>query len=138
MAKAFDLTLHSPKKVVSSKLGEDEKSNKAKANKQEKSLAKKLDGVRQPMSGALPGYKGDVKLEHFLLDSKQTAKGTLLITRKDLVKINREAVGEDKEPGLVIMFEKIARGTPDEWVVIPLDVFAKMIQNNQDEVLKCR
>jgi len=120
---------------MSAKLGRGPESVKAKANKTEAKLAERLGGKRQPASGAVAGHKGDVKLEHFLLDSKETSGGSIMVSRADVVKITREATGENKQPALVFTFHTIADSTPREWVMLPLDTFAAMIENGQDEEL---
>lgn len=105
---------------------------KAKINQHERDIAAQLpDAVRQPMSGALPGKPGDVKLERFLLDSKETETKSLILTYQDFVKLTAEAKSIDKIPGFVITLQ----GLPvySEWVAIPLSVFAKMIEAGQDK-----
>ena len=84
------------------RLGKEEKSLKAKVNEHEQELADKLGGRRQPVSGATDAHKGDVKLEHFLLDSKETSTNSIIISGKDLTKITREADGERLVPGLIL------------------------------------
>jgi len=129
----FKLEGRSAKKLARGPLGPKKPGSlKAKANETEAELADRLNGHRQPCSGAIVGHKGDVKLEHFLLDSKETGGSTILVSRKDLVKITREATGERLEPGLVLKFDKIALGTENQWAVIPLSVFAKMLEAGQD------
>jgi len=81
------------------KMGKDEKSLKAKVNEHEKKLAEKLGGRAQPASGAMEAHKGDIKLENFLLDSKETSTNSLIISAKDLTKITIEADGEALIPG---------------------------------------
>jgi hypothetical protein len=124
-------------KPVGGQLGSKKlNSLKARVNAHEQDLADRLEGVRQPLSGAISGYKGDIKLDHFLLDSKETSADTLGVSRADIVKINREACGERKEPGLVLTWNKMAEGCPKEWVMIPLEVFQRMVcVNKQDDVL---
>lgn len=97
-----------------------ERSIKAKAIKTERQLAKRLGGRAQPASGAVCGYKGDVKTHDFLIDSKETKHGSYSLTLTDLTKISREADGEGKDPALVI---KIQSKT---WVCIPIEVFETM------------
>lgn len=94
-------------------------SRKAQANKAEKKLAKRLGGHRQPCSGAIPGHRGDVKLDTLLIDHKGTAARSFRVTVEDLAKITREANGEGKEPALVIEFEGVTT-IYREWVVYPL------------------
>lgn len=125
--KPFNITEHEPKKSGPSQLGKTQ-SVKSRVNRHEKALADKLEGFRQPASGALAGHKGDIKLDDFLLDSKETDAGALGITSRDIVKICREAFGEGKDPALVLTWNKIAETVPSEWVLIPLNVFNRLIQ----------
>lgn len=94
-------------------------------------LAKKLGGKRQIASGAIDGYKGDVKLDDFLLDSKETDGDEIRVDRTMIMKISREALGNNREPGLVLTWNKLAVGIPKEWVVIPIDVFMKLLKGSQ-------
>jgi hypothetical protein len=123
------------KQIVGGSLGSKKnKSLKAQVNVHEQELAAKLGGYRQPLSGALEGHKGDIKLDHFLLDSKETSGELLSIGKKDILKITKEAMGERKEPALVLTWNSI-KEAPNEWICIPLEVFKKMLDNNQDASL---
>ena len=122
-------------KPVGGQLGSKKlKTLKARVNAHEQDLADRLEGVRQPLSGAILGSKGDIKLDRFLLDSKETNADTLGVSRTDIVKINREACGERKEPGLVLTWNRMAEGCPKEWVMIPLEVFQKMVCINRQDI----
>ncbi len=107
---------------------------KERVNAHEQDLADKLDGRRQPNSGSLPQHKGDIKLDNFLLDSKETESSAILVTKKDLLKINREAFQEGKEPGLVLTLYNMASVVPKEWVMVPLEVFYELLKQNEDDV----
>ena len=121
-------------KEIIAKLGSS-KEKKIKVNKHEKSLAKKLKGQRQPNSGSLDHRKGDISLDKFLLDSKESTNNSLLISARDFVKITREADGERKKPGLVITVEGVPSTVEKEWVMVPLIVFAEMLGLNMDKSL---
>ena len=118
-----------------SKLGRGELSVKAKANQNEREIADLLGGTRQPMSGALLGRKGDVEtgsgiwtVDRFLFDSKESAGSTIVIDSNQLTKITREALGEAKEPGLVIKLGRIPSTTPNRWIAVPIDVFVQLLE----------
>lgn len=119
-------------KEIGSNIGSKKKreSQKAQVNKHEKEIAKKLGGFRTPNSGAFGGMKGDIKLEKFLLDSKETKESSIKISGLDLTKISREANAAHKIPGLYLTVEKIAFETPNEWVLIPADKFMELIDDN--------
>lgn len=107
--------------------------DKASYNRKEKYLADKLGGHRQPLSGALDHAKGDISLDKILLDSKQSNGTTITVAGRDLTKITREATQVGKEPGMVLTIEQIPDTTPKEWVMVPLDVFADLIDNQKGE-----
>lgn len=55
--------------------------------------AARLDGgVTQPASGALPGRKGDIRTEDWLIEDKFTDAHSFTITEKLLDKIIRDAL----------------------------------------------
>lgn len=101
---------------------------KAKINQHEQDLADRLGGIRQPASGAMPAHKGDIKLDNFLLDSKETVGSTILVNGKDLTKITREAAGEGKDPGLILKVDRVPYTTEKEWALIPISVFSELLK----------
>jgi hypothetical protein len=103
------------------------KSYKKEAMDHEQDLAERLGGVAQPGSGAGLRHKGDVKLDDFLLDSKQSHGNTIIVAGKDLGKIQHEATQASRVPGLVLKLE-VPSNTPNEWVCIPLKAFAELIE----------
>jgi hypothetical protein len=125
-----------PNKPIGGKLGSDKtRSQKARSNQAEKDYAEKLGGKRRPASGAIDGCKGDIILDRFLLDLKQTVHGSIHLLRSDLVKIDREAFGENKFPGIICEFAKMADGVPNSWVCVPFDVFVEMLRQEMDKKL---
>jgi hypothetical protein len=97
----------------------------------EQATAKRLGGQVQPMSGKLPGYKGDIKLDDFLLDEKRTEGASIKVDIAMLMKINREAFNEKKEPGLVLTFSRIADMVEKQWMLIPVSVFERMVLSDE-------
>ena len=80
--------------------------NNKKAQKREKKLAKEEGGRLQPNSGSLWGAKGDVKLEHFLVDSKTTKHSKFRMTITIMEKLREEAyMMEDRLPALEVILE---------------------------------
>ena len=103
---------------------QEQESVKSKANKTEKTLAKKLGGRRQPCSGALAGAKGDVKTAKFLFDSKETVNESISVKASDLMKIRSEADKQSRDPALVL---SLCSGV-HQWVCIPLSVFKERMR----------
>ena len=128
MSKEFRLGDKSGSKPDEVKLG-SQKSMKARVNKHEKDLADDLGGYRQPASGALEGMKGDIRLDTFLLDSKETETGTLILSVKEFTKITREARECGREPGLIATLHKLPVTVSKEWAVIPLEIFAQLLED---------
>lgn len=111
-------------------------SQKAAVNDHEREIAETLGGVRQPGSGAFGGKKNDVRLDRFLLDSKETIHGEIKVGGAELAKVCHHAAESQLYPGLVLTLKgKLAATTPSEWVAIPLSVFAEMVQLGQDSHL---
>lgn len=66
---------------------------------QEKKVAKRLDGKRQPNSGATPFYKGDVVTSDFLIECKTKTADCKSFTIKEdwLLKNEEEAFAMGKQ-----------------------------------------
>ena len=95
----------------------------------EKKTAKRLAGHLRPGSGAVEGAKGDILLPTYLLENKCTENASLSLKFGWLEKISREALQENRLPGLSLQFvDKL--GNPrlyGRWVMIPEDEFKEMI-----------
>lgn len=65
--------------------------NKQFSNKQEKQVAKKIGGKKQPNSGATPFAKGDVKTPLFLIECKT------MVADRESISIKREWIQKLKE-----------------------------------------
>lgn len=93
-------------------------------------MATDLGGRAQPNSGATDKGKGDFKVDKFLFESKETSGQAINIQARDVVKITREADQSQKIGSMVITINGIAPGYPKEWVMIPFEVFAAMLDAN--------
>lgn len=98
------------------------KNRKTRYNEGERKLAQRLGGRRQPGSGSIDGYKGDVVTKKFLIDQKVTEHSSFRLTAGVLNKITFEARQANKHPAIEIEMQ-VAPSTPKEWILIPLDVF---------------
>jgi hypothetical protein len=113
-----------PKKPKSKGLGP---SGTDMAKKQEKRVAKRSDGRRTPASGALPFAKGDVETRIHLLECKTTGKKSLRVEQKWLAKIARESRMKLRDPGLVVSFPDMPSDVEQDWVMLPLNVFRRLV-----------
>lgn len=73
----------------------------------EKSLALKIQGKVQPLSGALPiaKFKGDVENDFFLVDDKTTQSKSFAVNSELMQKLYLDAFRKKKRAALSIQFE---------------------------------
>lgn len=112
--------------------GKPEKRTIAKSIEKEEELAETLGGRRTAASGSTDlGGKGDVRLSHFCFDRKETDNTTMMtLYLRDLTKCGKDA--GRLIPGMNLVFNHLEGSpTPHDWVMIPLEVFAKMIEAGQ-------
>jgi hypothetical protein len=93
---------------------------------QELKIGKDIGGVRTPASGAFVGHKGDVEGKRFLIEAKQTEKNSYALSRKTIIKIDKEALGYGKIPAIVIEFLGMRADVERMWAVVPYSVFMKI------------
>lgn len=72
--------------------------NHQRSEKQEKRVAKDLDGKRQPASGSRWGYRRDVVTPRFLIETKTTKANQYSVLFKDLAFIRKQAYLTGKIP----------------------------------------
>jgi len=137
MTKEFRFADREPKKPgTQTPLGSQKhKSVKARTLQTERDAADTLGGVAQPASGAMEAHKGDIRLDDILLDSKETEGQVINVTKRDLVKICREAFEIGKHPGIVVKMNGVATTVPKTWVMLPITVIAYMLERGQGEGL---
>lgn len=118
-----------------------------RSKKHENRLAAKLGGKRLPQSGAkrLSKYafkaqtsldvkpdtitmNGDIALKDFWIEHKRTDTGTMSIKREWWEKLVEGARAADREPALLVTFEKKASPSskPVDLVLITLEAFERM------------
>jgi hypothetical protein len=90
--------------------------------RQEMEVAELIGGRMQCASGALAGYKGDVRKKGELRgEMKQTGKASITLKREVLDKIRSECVGRER-PFVGLRFvNPHTMATEDEWVAIPIE-----------------
>lgn len=118
--------LGQPKKISGGNLKND--SIKEASKKNERKTAKKLGGNVTPGSGAFEGHKGDIKLDDFLLEQKETSNKSIQILIEHLLKITREANSTNKTGCMVYKFLETPPNMEKEWVLIPLSSFKELIE----------
>lgn len=95
--------------------------------RQEESIASDLGGKRQPGSGALPGIKGDVKVDGiYRIEAKYTRSKTYRLDRTELGKIRGECVGLEVPLFVIDFVDPQTGGSPDRWVALPFHHFQRM------------
>ncbi len=77
---------------------------KKRSQKQEKKIAKAVDGKVTPASGAIPFWKNDVHSEYWHIEAKYTDKNSYAINKKMLDTLTKEAQKNWKLPSLVVEF----------------------------------
>jgi hypothetical protein len=97
------------------------------AIRQEDSIAKDMGGRRQPGSGALPGIKGDVRVEGiYRIEAKHTRQKTYRLDRAELSKIRGECTGWEVPLFIVDFVDPQTGGSADRWVALPFHHFQRM------------
>ena len=69
---------------------------------QEKQIARDVGGRRVAGSGSMPGNKGDVKEDEWLIEAKMTVSGRYSLTLQTWRKIEREAAVKGKRPVIIV------------------------------------
>ena len=98
----------------------------------EKKVSKSLGARLTPNSGAMNSAKGDASLGSYLLEMKSTNMQSIALKLEWLNKISKEALDQNKIPGVVISFVD-GQGNPvskfnSEWVCIPKSVFQEVVE----------
>lgn len=89
------------------------------SQEQEADVARRVGGRVQPASGAGWMHKGDVSETDFLIECKMTGARSYRLTLDTLLKIEREAILENKE------FALFLRIAGRDYAVIDADVFSE-------------
>lgn len=102
--------------------------NKKYSNRQEKYVAKKIKGKKQPNSGATAFQKGDVKNELFLIECKTatTEKQAMTIKKEWLTKLKEEAFAM-RRPFFSLAFNFGGLGNQENYYVIDEKLFLRLI-----------
>lgn len=98
--------------------------------KAEKRTVKRLGAKEQLASGATAGLKGDMALEHALIENKSTVNASFSVKHAHLAKIAREAAADGKAPALAFQFTH-PNGIPlpyGAWVMLPEWLYMELLQ----------
>jgi len=94
-----------------------------RAQKHEKSTARRSGKSRVAGSGNQLGKPGDIKGDEDLGELKTTRKTDTRIQLSWLRKIAYEALSAGKQPMIELEFERLTPPCPKKWVMIPADYF---------------
>jgi hypothetical protein len=115
--------------------GGDRGARVRRSKKSEDKLALRLEGRRLPGSGNKPWSRfdkttarGDVGIKGFHLEHKESEDESIGIKRKWLHKVEAGARRVMKDPGLVMKFVRPVGQDDEEYVIIPLDVFERLLR----------
>lgn len=114
-----------------------------RSKRHEQRLAAELDGKRVAQSGARrwsPKNLGEVKrtegadvnTKRFSIEHKFTGKKSLSLKKEWLDKIRETARIASKMPAVIVTFDA-PRGPPEDWVLIPKEIFQRLLKAWDDE-----
>lgn len=89
-----------------------------------------MGALRVPGSGSIPGLKGDLSKDDFLLESKATINASFSIKTDVLSKISTEALNVGKKPALAISFV-LPDGTSlpgGDWIMMRQSDFMELLE----------
>ncbi len=95
--------------------------NKKRSQRSEDQAAKEIGGRRMPASGAISGFKGDVKSKEYLLEDKFTDAASYPLTLHVLKKMETEAFQNRRKPLLRVTIQG------EVYYVVPRRVFLNLI-----------
>lgn len=117
---------------------------KRRSNENETRLAKKLGGKRVRNSGGKPWSArdaktvvgsgpttegGDVATHDFFIENKRSEKKSISVQKEWIEQIKESARRVGKSPAVILTFET-PRKPPEDWVMIPIDVFDRLRKNH--------
>lgn len=112
-----------------------------RSKKHEKRLGDRLGGKRLPRSGGVSWSKwdqskvlksnqtldGDIAAPDFHFEHKRTEDKSISLAKEWLHKVSTGARMVGKDPGVILTFERKPE-KPEDWVVIPLEVLERLLQ----------
>jgi len=115
--------------------GGDRGARNRRSRKSEDKLAGRLGGRRLPGSGNKPWSrfdkttaKGDVGIKGFHLEHKETEALSIGLKLAWLHKVADGARRVMKDPGLVVKYERPVGTEDEEFVVLPIEVFERLLR----------
>lgn len=98
------------------------RSARQKSILQEEGAAELIGGKRRRGSGSVAGLPGDAVSEGFFVECKYTHKKSISIAKRDLSKLEEDAISANKVPVLVFGFANGDR-VKNNWVAVPWYLF---------------
>lgn len=106
------------------------------SNKQEKNIAKKLGGKKQPNSGATPFFKGDIQTKEFLIEAKtQIEEKKSFSIKKDWLEKNKEEAFSMGRQFSALAFNFGGYNNKQNYYIIDefaMGVFVGLVENMED------
>jgi hypothetical protein len=117
---------------------------KRRSNKNEARLAKALGGKRVRNSGGKPWSRadastvvgtgpvtegGDLSTADFFIENKRSEKKSISVQKEWIDGIKESAKRTGKYPAVILTYET-PRKPPEDWVMIPIDVFDRLRKNH--------
>ena len=96
--------------------------------KHEKRIAKRSGDRRVSGSGSKPGRPADIRGLEFLREAKTTHGRGRTVSGDELEKITKQAISVGLEPMMEICFEGQTPPVPNDWVLLPADVFEALVR----------
>jgi hypothetical protein len=120
--------------------GGDRGARTRRSKRSEEKLAERLGGRRLSGSGNRPWSRfdktteqGDVGIPGFHLEHKETEDESIGLKRAWLHKVEAGARRKMKDPGLVMKFVRPVGEEDEEYVIVPLEVFQRLLTAFSDE-----
>lgn len=115
--------------------GEQSQTNPRAVKRQERRVASRVGGRRQPASGSLPWAKGDVAASDLMVSCKRTKHASISITADMLAEIEQIAMAKNCAPAMAIEMEGSGSTfggsrrqlAERDWVLVPMRVFEEML-----------
>jgi len=106
---------------------------KRTSRRNEQDIAVRIGGRRQPGSGAIPGFKGDVRVRgHLRVELKDSFSKQFILTTAVLDKIRGECDRAER-PALIVSFrDRHTHELRESWALIPVEHWEELLNASND------